>query len=65
MNIKVILNDVNDYDSTVTLSESRDGNVIITIEHWSGGTYERIVKPDELLRAARLFVTTNTGDTDS
>jgi len=62
--MKVTLNDVNDSDCVLTLSESRDGNVVIKVESYRRDS-EIIVKPDELLRAVRLFVTTNTGDTDS
>lgn len=64
MNMQVTINDGDDSYSKITLSESRDGNVAIKVETYrSDGLI--IVKPDELLRAARLFVTTNTGDLDT
>jgi len=57
--MKIILEDVNDYNLKVELSESAHGNVVIEIDNHT----KVIVKPDELLRAVRLFVADRNGDT--
>lgn len=55
MNITVTLRDVNDSDKKLILSESQAGNVVIEIDAY--GNSEVIIKPDDLLRAVRLFAT--------
>lgn len=60
VNITVTLDDVNDSDKKLKLSESEAGNVVIEIDAY--GRNEVIIKPDDLLRTARLFATKGADD---